>query len=73
MRVIEWLLEEDGEEYVLKSKVKSPYPSGYRLELDVTDEIGDTLALRFMKLIGIMRWVAKLGRFDINYKVSTFP
>ena len=69
MRVIEWLLEEYGEGYVLKSKVKNPYPSGYRPELDVTDELGDTLALWFIKLIGIMRWVMKLGRFDINYKV----
>ena len=58
---------------MLKSKVKSPYPSGYRLELDVTDELGDAMALQFMILIGIMRWVAKLGRFDVNYKVSTFP
>jgi hypothetical protein len=36
-------LEEDGEGYVLKNKVKNPFPMNYRPELDVSDELGSEL------------------------------
>jgi hypothetical protein len=68
--VIENLFEEDGEGYSLKNKVKNPFPSNYRPEIDVTDELASTLATRFMQLIGILRWAIELGRIDIFYEVS---
>ena len=46
--------DEDGEGYVLKSNAKNPFPSGYRPELDVTDELGDELASRYLQLIGYL-------------------
>jgi hypothetical protein len=58
--VIEHLFEEDGEGYSLKNKVKNPFPSNYRPEIDVTDELSSTLATQFMQLIGILRWAIKL-------------
>jgi hypothetical protein len=44
-----------GEGYVLKSNVKNLFPSGYKPELDVTDELGEKLASRYLQLIGILR------------------
>jgi hypothetical protein len=52
--IIERLLEEDNKGYILKSKVHNPFPTGYKLEVDITDELDQTLASRFMQLIGIL-------------------
>jgi hypothetical protein len=52
--VVERLLEEDGEGYVLKSNAKNPFPTGYKPEIDVTEELDHTLASRYMQLIGIL-------------------
>jgi len=68
--VVERLFEEDGEGYSLKSKVKNPFPTGYRPKLDVTSKLGPELATRFMQLIGILRWAVELGRIDIFQEVS---
>jgi hypothetical protein len=68
---IERSLLEDGKGYSLKSKVKNPFPTGYRPELDITDELSPELALPFMQLIGILRWAIKLRRIDIFLEVST--
>ena len=69
-RRFERLFDEDGEGYVLKSNAKNPFPSGYRPELDVTDELGDELASRYLQLIGICRWAIELGQIDIFHEVS---
>jgi hypothetical protein len=42
--VVEHLLDKDGEGYSLKNKVKNPFPSNYRPELDMMDELGESLA-----------------------------
>ena len=61
IEVIEQLLEEDGKGYILKSKAKNPFPTGYKPELDVTDELDYKLASWFLQLIGILRWVVEIG------------
>jgi hypothetical protein len=61
---------EDGDGYVLKSNLKNPFPTGYKLEIDVTDELDQTLASRYMQLIGILRWAVKIGQIDIYLEVS---
>ena len=70
IKTVEKLLDEDGEGYVLKNKVKNPLPQGYRPELDVTDELGEDLASRYLQLIGILRWAVELGRIDMFHEVS---
>jgi hypothetical protein len=57
--VVERLLSEDGDGYVLKSKVKNPFPTGYKPEIDVTDELAPDLASRYMQLIGILHWAVR--------------
>ena len=68
--VVERLLEEDGEGYVLKSNAKNPFPTGYKPEIDVTEELDHTLASRYMQLIGILRWAVEIGRIDIFLETS---
>jgi hypothetical protein len=52
------------------SNVKNPFPTGYKPEIDVTDELDQTLASRYMQLIGILRWAVENGRIDIYLEVS---
>ncbi|KAG7369925.1 reverse transcriptase RNA-dependent DNA polymerase [Nitzschia inconspicua] len=54
IRVVEDLLNEDGEGYVLKRNCKNPLPQGYRPELDISPELGPRLISRFQQLIGIL-------------------
>ena len=70
VQVAEDLLEEDGGGYTLKNGVKNPLPTGYELELNITDELGDKLASRYLQLIGICRWAIELGRIEIFLEVS---
>jgi hypothetical protein len=70
IKIVESLLEEGGEGYVLKNKVKNPFPMNYRPELDVLDELGSELSSRYLQLIGIARWAIELGRIDIFHEVS---
>ena len=68
--MVEQLLEEDGQGYVLKNNVKNPFPLNYKPELDVTDEIGESLALRYLQLIDIGQWAIELGWLDIFHKIA---
>ena len=68
--VVEQLLTDNGEGYVLKSNVRNPFPTGYKPELDVTEELDQKLASRYMQLIGILRWAMEIGRIDIFLEVS---
>jgi hypothetical protein len=53
-----------------KNLAKMPFMSGYRPELDVTDELDGKLALLYSQLIGILWWMVELGRIDIYHEVS---
>jgi hypothetical protein len=68
--VIECLLKENGNGYTLKLNVKNPFPTGYKPELDITDELDGDLASCFMQLIGILRWAVEIGQIDIYLEVS---
>jgi hypothetical protein len=70
IQAIEWLLEEDGEGYVLKSNARNPFPTGYKPEIDVTDELDQTLTSRFMQMIGILCWAIEIGCLDIYLETS---
>ena len=54
----------------LKSKVACVLPSGYKPELDVSDELDDTHTSWFQQQIGVLRWMVELGRIDITTEVS---
>ena len=70
IKVIEGLLIEDDPDAKLKTTAKSPFPNGYKPELDVTLELNDVQTSRFLQLIGILRWAVELGRLDIFVEVS---
>jgi len=62
------MLQSEG--YDLKTTAKTPFPSNYRPELDVSDELDADLCSRYSQLIGVLRWMIELGRIDIYYEVS---
>jgi hypothetical protein len=70
VKVVDNLLVKDGIGLHLKSTARSPFPSGYMPELDVTKELDKAMASRFMHLIGTLRWAIKLGHIYIYTEVS---
>jgi hypothetical protein len=54
----------------LPAKAKTPLSSGYRPEVDISDELGPEEASYYQSLIGILRWMVELGRVDICCEVS---
>jgi len=55
----------------LKTKVKSPWPSGYAPELDESEELNAKDANFYQHLIGVLHWTVELGRVDMITEVST--
>jgi hypothetical protein len=62
------MLQSEG--FDLKMTAKTPFPSNYRPELDVTDELDADLCSRYSQLIGVLRWMVESGQIDIYYEVS---
>ena len=55
---------------VTKKDNQSPISSGYRPELDKTEELSPEDASHYHSLIGVLRWIVELGRVDIITEVS---
>jgi hypothetical protein len=70
IKTVESLFEEDGEGYVLKNKVKNPFPMNYKPELDMLDELGPELSSHYLQLVGICEWAIELGCIDISHEIS---
>jgi hypothetical protein len=66
--LVEALMAEDDPEMKLKSMTRNPFPSNYKPELDVTMELNDELASRYLQLMGILCWAIGLGRIDIFFE-----
>ena len=58
---VERLFEEHGKVYTHRNTVKALFLSEYKLEQDVTAELGPELASRYLQLIGICPWAAEIG------------
>ena len=67
---IEQLFEEDGEGFTFRNIFKNLFPTGYKPELDVTEELGPEMISRYLQLIGIFRWAVGIGRINIFLGVS---
>ena len=65
---VERELEEIGEH--LKAEVQIPMSQGYLPESDTIPELDAKCANYFQGLIGVLRWICKLGRIDILVDVA---
>ena len=65
---VEDYLMKQGEKSLPRSK--SPWPSNYRPEIDVSPELSPGQASYYQSLIGILRWIVELGRADICMETS---
>ena len=70
VKIVEQMLEEDGDGKHLKTTARVPIISSYKPELDTSDELGPKLTSRYQQLVGILRWAVELGRVDIYLEVS---
>ena len=68
INVVQDLLDSDGGNLKING-AKTPFHSGYKPELDITEEVDDS-GTRYRQLIGILRWAVELGRIDILLEVS---
>jgi Reverse transcriptase (RNA-dependent DNA polymerase) len=59
-----------GKHQQLPTKCDTPVKSGYRPELDATDELKADHITMYQELIGELRWAVELGRIDILLEVS---
>jgi hypothetical protein len=55
---------------ILRPKVQTILPSGYRPELDATPYCNDEEADYFQQQIGVLRWAVELGRIDLTAATS---
>ncbi len=56
--------------YKLTQLVPNPFPTYYRLELDISPELLPEHASYYQSLVGIFRWKIELGRKDISTEIS---
>ena len=70
IETVEGLFLEDDNCEVLKSNVRNPFPSNYRPELDIIEELGTELLSYYLQLVGIFRWVVDIGRIRIFHDTS---
>ena len=54
----------------LPKRVSAPFPSNYRPETDVTQELSTEELSYFQSHVGVLRWIVELGRIDIITEVS---
>ena len=66
---LQGLFDEDGFDRTIR-KAKTPLPTGWKPELDISEELSDSMTSRHRQLIGILRWAVELGRLDIHHEVS---
>ena len=52
------------------AKAPAPFASGYRPEIDITEELNPTDAAYYKSLVGVLWWIVELGRGDICVEVS---
>jgi hypothetical protein len=51
-------------------KAPTPLSSGYRPEIDVSPELGDTDSSYVHSQVVVLQWIVVLGRVDIDVEVS---
>eukprot|EP00957_Ditylum_brightwellii_P018083 1362311-Ditylum_brightwellii.AAC.1 len=49
----------------LQTRVETPLSSGYCPELDISKELDPSKQIYYQGLVGILRWICKLGRLNI--------
>jgi hypothetical protein len=65
------ILREKGKELrTTKRRGRTPLPTTYKPELDVTRELDTTEISEYLQLIGMLRWAVELGRIDIALETA---
>ncbi len=54
----------------LATKAPTPIASQYCPKVDISEELGEADASYFHSLIGVLRWIVKLGQVDSCVEIS---
>ena len=65
---VEYNLNKSREKF--PPRVKSPGPTKYRPEYDVSPELSSLKTMYFQSLIGVLGWIIELGRADLVMETS---
>jgi hypothetical protein len=69
-RAVAYVELELAEVLYLRNRVSTPLPEKYRPEIDLSDLFNDNCKNHYKGLIGVLRWIAKLGRIDLLTSVA---
>ena len=61
-----------GCKHRIPTKAENPFKMRYDPELNTSPELDLDAVSYYLTIIGIMKWMVELGRFDIITKVSLF-
>ncbi len=67
--VMRYLQKEYGGK--LPKRVSGPLPTGYRPEVDTSQELSGEELSYYQSQVGVLRWIVELGRIDIITEVSS--
>ena len=70
IKTVEADLDKRGEELKTTKSSHRPFAKTYRPECDVSEELNDEGASKYVQYIGILRWAVELGRIDILTEVA---
>jgi len=71
VKIVQGYLNEDGENYKLSErKIRTPWETNYKPEIDVSNLLDEKLVSRYQNMIGMTRWCIELGRMDILHEIS---
>jgi hypothetical protein len=65
-----YLTHKPSNRFCLPQRADNPFPYDYCPELDLSDPLDPECSSVYQHLIGVMRWLVKLGHIDIATEVS---
>ncbi len=65
-----YLSDKLNDKYKIPTRADNPFPTNYCPDIDATAPLDPGCLSFYQHLIGVMRWMVKLGRVDVATKVS---
>lgn len=67
---VKTFLQKQSGGLALPKRTTAPFPTGYIAELDISEELDESLASFYQSQVGVLRWCVEIGRIDIITEVS---
>ena len=70
VKTMEDHLHKECDGWKLKKRAMTPFPKDHRLEFDLSEELGPAQASPHQTCMGVLQWMAELGRIDMITEAS---